>query len=710
MLTIDDVSPDWTEAEAKLLPAALEAKNWEAVRDAVFTVSKAPENAYRRFLLGYACFKSSDHLGTVAALMGLESEVPLMAHWVRYLRGQSMFALGRLQDAEADLAAIGTGSPLYRWAQYHLGDVYLALGKDSQAALAWERSGRTDAETISKRAAAMKSSGQSSDAMSLLKKAYYRTASAGRKAYKAALDALGFGAEAQQETAADLLEQAQALLDAHMNVDAEKAAGALVDSKSPDVRCKALLIRGLARQKLRKHKLALEDFDPLIQGCSQWVNRDRALFLAIRSSYRGGFNDKGEALAITLKTDHPDATFNDDVALMRARTALGGGKTKLAMEILDDSLKRWPEGDMADESRWLLAWSAYRGKEFKVALQALKDGAQFAQNIDYRSRFAYWEGRTLQKLKREKEAKKVYEQTVLAFPLKYHAWLALSRLADMRRGGKVNAVLDGLLKNQPRGQQFLTVADVTQLDQGAMGRALWLCKAGLPHLAENELGTSTGDSVDSMWLSTWILNLSGSYTKSHRAAMNLIHEGQPYWPNSDSLGYYKLSYPRPHYPVVQAAAKESEIEEALIYGVMRQESAFVTGIESRANAIGLMQLIMPTAKSMAKRLKLTATPQTLRTPEVNVRLGSQYLAVLLARFKLPILAIPGYNAGGGAIGKHLKNNPGLPLDEFVETIGAQETRNYARKVFESYAAYRFLYNEGNERFTRVDFNPKSPPH
>ena len=133
----------------------------------------------------------------------------------------------------------------------------------------------------------------------------------------------------------------------------------------------------------------------------------------------------------------------------------------------------------------------------------------------------------------------------------------------------------------------------------------------------------------------------------------------------------------------------------------------MTGIESRANAIGLMQLIMPTAESMAKRLKLTATPQTLRTPEVNVRLGSQYLAVLLARFKLPILAIPGYNAGGGAIGKHLKNNPGLPLDEFVETIGAQETRNYARKVFESYAAYRFLYNEGNDRFTRVDFNYKN---
>ena len=177
----------------------------------------------------------------------------------------------------------------------------------------------------------------------------------------------------------------------------------------------------------------------------------------------------------------------------------------------------------------------------------------------------------------------------------------------------------------------------------------------------------------------------------------------PFWPDAASTGYFQLAYPRPYASLVEAAAREAGIETALIWGVMRQESAFVAGIESRANAIGLMQLILPTAESMAKRLSLTATPRTLRQPEVNIRLGATYLSLLIRRFGQPLLAIPGYNAGGGAISKGLKANPGLPLDEFVETIGAEETRRYARKVFESYAAYRFLYNQGDDRFTRVEF-------
>ena len=139
------------------------------------------------------------------------------------------------------------------------------------------------------------------------------------------------------------------------------------------------------------------------------------------------------------------------------------------------------------------------------------------------------------------------------------------------------------------------------------------------------------------------------------------------------------------------ASRESGVSSHLIYGVMREESAFVAGIESHANAMGLMQLILPTAKAMGRKLGIEATPETLRRPEVNIRLGASFLSDLLKRFKEPLLAIPGYNAGGGAIGRWLKENPGALLDEFVEGIGATETRDYARKVFESYAAYTFLY-------------------
>jgi len=79
----------------------------------------------------------------------------------------------------------------------------------------------------------------------------------------------------------------------------------------------------------------------------------------------------------------------------------------------------------------------------------------------------------------------------------------------------------------------------------------------------------------------------------------------------------------------------------------------------------------------------------------------------MRRFGEPMLAIPGYNAGGGAISKWLSGNPGVPLDEFVEEIGAEETREYARKVYGSYAAYSLLYGKGADRFpvVRFDYRP-----
>ena len=126
--------------------------------------------------------------------MGLESEVPLMAHWVRYLKASRCLPWA-LQDAEADLAAIGTGSPLYRWAQYHLGDVYLALGKTARRrwpGKVWSY-GRRDHQQAG---CCDEVSGQSSDAMSLLKTTTERLARGAR--LTAALDALGFGAEAQR--------------------------------------------------------------------------------------------------------------------------------------------------------------------------------------------------------------------------------------------------------------------------------------------------------------------------------------------------------------------------------------------------------------------------------------------------------------------------------------------------------------------------------
>jgi len=116
---------------------------------------------------------------------------------------------------------------------------------------------------------------------------------------------------------------------------------------------------------------------------------------------------------------------------------------------------------------------------------------------------------------------------------------------------------------------------------------------------------------------------------------------------------------------------------------------------SHANAYGLMQLIEPTAKAVARGLRLTATPASLKRPEINIALGCRFLSQLTRRFDYnPLLAIPGYNAGPGAPMKWVDRRPADDFDLWVERIPYRETRRYTKRVIRSMAAYSMLYGHG----------------
>jgi soluble lytic murein transglycosylase len=82
----------------------------------------------------------------------------------------------------------------------------------------------------------------------------------------------------------------------------------------------------------------------------------------------------------------------------------------------------------------------------------------------------------------------------------------------------------------------------------------------------------------------------------------------------------------------------------------------------------------------------------LKRPEVNVAVGCRYLTILRGQFPdNPLLAIPGYNAGGGAPKKWVGERPGDDFDLWVERIPYEETRMYTKRVITSLTAYEFLY-------------------
>ena len=124
---------------------------------------------------------------------------------------------------------------------------------------------------------------------------------------------------------------------------------------------------------------------------------------------------------------------------------------------------------------------------------------------------------------------------------------------------------------------------------------------------------------------------------------------------------------------------------------MRQESGFRPDVVSPANAVGLMQLIPPTAERVAKELSLPYEQDALRSPAYNVKLGSFYLKKLLDLFAGNFaLAAAAYNAGPQAVFRWLENSSDLPLDVFVARIPFEETQGYVERVLGNQARYRYV--------------------
>ena len=124
---------------------------------------------------------------------------------------------------------------------------------------------------------------------------------------------------------------------------------------------------------------------------------------------------------------------------------------------------------------------------------------------------------------------------------------------------------------------------------------------------------------------------------------------------------------------------------------MREESAFSPRIESFANAIGLTQMLVKTAKRFANGA--TVTRELLLDPgqEPRARVALPRLPAGSTSTRAAPLAIAGYNAGEGAVDRWLGERGDLAMDEFMETIPYDETRNYTKRVLASYFTYSWLY-------------------
>lgn len=149
-----------------------------------------------------------------------------------------------------------------------------------------------------------------------------------------------------------------------------------------------------------------------------------------------------------------------------------------------------------------------------------------------------------------------------------------------------------------------------------------------------------------------------------------------------------LRFPLPFRDKVERNADRVGLDPGWIFGVMRQESAFVTDARSQAGALGLMQLMPYTGRATAKRLKLNIRSRSaILNVDNNLKLGSAYLKRVLDRTDgNQTLATASYNAGPHKVKRWMPEKD-MAADIWVESIPYAETRHYIKNVFGFAAIY-----------------------
>ncbi|MDR2185647.1 MAG: lytic transglycosylase domain-containing protein, partial [Treponema sp.] len=182
-------------------------------------------------------------------------------------------------------------------------------------------------------------------------------------------------------------------------------------------------------------------------------------------------------------------------------------------------------------------------------------------------------------------------------------------------------------------------------------------------------------------------------------ALNLISRymgREDYEINAEDMALY---YPRHFNELIEKSAGEAGLGAGLLFGLVRTESYFMPAAVSRSGAVGLTQLMAPTALDMAGRMARRGGPDyragggiDLKDPETNVRIGAYYLAYLIDQMGSPMMALLAYNGGMGRVRRwRAAGGDRLPEDLFLETIVFDETREYGRRVLAAAAVYGYLY-------------------
>ena len=385
----------------------------------------------------------------------------------------------------------------------------------------------------------------------------------------------------------------------------------------------------------------------------------------------------------------------------------------------DDAAANWqrvgdeyPTYEQASTALLFAGIMQFRQGDYQAASPLFDRSLVLATVTEDQARAQLWIGKAREKLGNRTEAQQAWQLAQAADPGGYYS----ERAADLLNGRPpfaptpvMNFDFDltaersaadlwmRLTFNLPADTDLSGLGSLSGDPRLIRGRELW--NLGLYDEARLEFeDLRTSISVDpglTYRLSNYLLEL-GLYRSAITAARQVLTLAGMQEQQSSMLAppyFSHVRYGLYYRDLIIPAAEVNDLDPLFLFSLVRQESLFEGFVSSTAGARGLMQIVPATGADISKQLgwPINFDEADLYRPNVSVAYGAHYLANNRRVLDGDIYAaLAAYNGGPGNAMAWKELSQGDP-DLFLETVRAQESRDYIRRIYEIYVIYRQLY-------------------
>lgn len=342
-----------------------------------------------------------------------------------------------------------------------------------------------------------------------------------------------------------------------------------------------------------------------------------------------------------------------------------------------------PQDTMGASYLWGLGWQEYRKRNFTGAIGYWSELLSIYPDSREGRSGQYWTGRAFQRLGDEARAHAVFAEIGASDTNDFYRTQALAWAARLSGTEPAASAVGEAPLEQP-----------WPVDT-ALVRARLLSDVGLDELALADI-EARGERTDRRARNA-LTGVALARQGRYRSAIPHLRRAFPAlggpFQSSVPVEARRLYYPLAFEEDVRAAAERAGVPPHLVYGIIREESAFDVTAMSHVGARGLMQLMPATGREVAGRLGLGFSNARLDEPAYNVRLGATYFGQLMNMFDgRTELALAGYNGGPYRIKRLWREaGPQPELDYFLESLPIEESRNYVKRVLLFSDSYSQMY-------------------